>query len=112
MLYTFLDMSQPSVMCLNSLRSARVGIAGVRSTGLGIASVRSAGVGIAGVRSAGIRIAGVTSTGVRRHSREARLRQASLLVYLIMINYISMCIFRFIPYLGYSGQLDCSIRTR
>ena len=56
-LYTFLDMSQPSVVCLNNLRSAGVGIVGVRS----------AGVGIAG-------------TGIGRRSREARQRRASLLV--------------------------------
>ena len=41
-LYTFLDMSQPSVVCLNSLRSAGIGIVGVRSAGVGIAGVRSA----------------------------------------------------------------------
>ena len=62
-LYTFLDMSQPSVVCLNSLRSAGVGIVGIRSTGVGIAIVRSAGVG--------------------RRSRKARRRRASLLVVLI-----------------------------
>ena len=43
-LYTFLDMSQPSVVCL-SLRSAGVEIVSVRSTGVGIAGVRSASVG-------------------------------------------------------------------
>ena len=57
--YTFfLDMSQPSVACLNSLRSASVGIVGVRSAGVGIA-------------------------GIRRRSREARRRRASMLVYTI-----------------------------
>ena len=62
--YTFfLDMSQPSVACLNSLRSAGVGIVGVRSTGVGIAGVRSAGIG--------------------RRSREARRRRASMLVIII-----------------------------
>ena len=59
MLYTFLDMSQPSVVCLNSLRSAGVGIVGVRSAGIGIA-------------------------GVGHRSREACLRWASLLVYTIV----------------------------
>ena len=54
-LYTFLDTSHPSVVCLNSLRSA--------------------GVGIVGVRSAGIR-----SAGVGHRSREAHRRRASLLV--------------------------------
>ena len=39
MLYTFLDMSQPSVVCLNSLRSAGVRLVGVRSAGVGIAGV-------------------------------------------------------------------------
>ena len=56
-------MSQPSVVCLNSLRSASVGIVGVRSAGVGIAGIRSAGVG--------------------RGSREARRRRASMLVYII-----------------------------
>ena len=59
-LYTFLDMSQPSVVCLNSLRSASVGIVGVRSAGVGIAGVRSADIG--------------------RRSSEARQRRASMLV--------------------------------
>ena len=63
--YTFfLDMSQPSVACLNSLRSAGVGIVGIRSAGVGIAGVRSAGIG--------------------RRSREARRRRASMLVGYIM----------------------------
>ena len=57
-------MSQPSVVCLNNLRSAGVGIVGVRSAGVGIASVRSAGIG--------------------RRSREARRRRASLLVLIIV----------------------------
>ena len=62
--YTFfLDMSQPSVACLNSLRSAGVGIVGVRSAGVGIAGVRSAGIG--------------------RRSREARRRRASMLVFMM-----------------------------
>ena len=34
-----LDTNQPSVACLNSLRSAGVGIVGVRSAGVGIAGV-------------------------------------------------------------------------
>ena len=72
-LYTFLDMSQPSVVCLSSIRSASIGIAGVRSAGVGIAGVRSAGVGIAGVRS----------TGVGRRIREVHRRRASLLVSLM-----------------------------
>ena len=55
MLYTFLDMSQPSVVCLNSLRSAVVGIVGVRSAGVGIA-------------------------GIGHRSREACRRRASMLV--------------------------------
>ena len=66
-LYIFLDMRQPSVVCLNNLRSAGVGIVGVKSAGVGIA-----GVGIAGVRSA----------GVGRRSREACRRRASMLVIL------------------------------
>ena len=53
-------MSHPSVVCLNSLRSAGVEIVGVRSAGIGIACVRSAGVG--------------------RRSREAHRRWASMLV--------------------------------
>ena len=61
-LYTFLDMSQPSVVCLNGLRSAGVGIVGVRSAGVGIANVRSAGVG--------------------HRSRKAHRRRASMLVYI------------------------------
>ena len=56
----FLDMSQSSVVRLNSLRS----------TGVVIVGGRSAGIGIAGVRSAGI----------RRRSRGACQRQAPLLV--------------------------------
>ena len=64
-LYTFLNMSQPSVVCLDSLRSADVGIVGVISAGVGIAGVRSASVG--------------------RRSREARRRRAFLLV----IYYVS-----------------------
>ena len=60
MLYTFLDMSHTSVVCL---------------------SLRSAGVGIVGVRSAGVGIAGVRSAGVKHRSREARRRRASMLVY-------------------------------
>ena len=56
-LYTFLDMSQSSVVRLS-----------LRSAGIGIVGVRSAGVGIAGVRSVG------------RRSREAHLQRASLLV--------------------------------
>ena len=36
-------MSQPSVVCLNSLRSASIGIVGVRSAGVGIAGVRTTG---------------------------------------------------------------------
>ena len=63
-LYTLLDLSQPSVVRL-SLRSAGVGIVGVRSTGVGIAGIRSAGVG--------------------RRSREARRRRASLLVLIIAV---------------------------
>ena len=59
-LYTLLDMSQPSVVRL---------------------SLRSAGVGIVSVRSTGIRIAGVRIAGVGRRSREARRRRASLLMY-------------------------------
>ena len=43
-LYTFLDMSQPSVVRL-SLRSASVEIVGVISASVGIAGVRSASVG-------------------------------------------------------------------
>ena len=65
-LYTFLDTSQPSVVCLNGLRSACVGIVGVRSAGVGIANVRSAGVG--------------------HCSREARLWRASMLVIIIIVN--------------------------
>ena len=42
-------MSQPSVVCLNSLRSASIEIVGIRSAGVGIVGIRSAGVGIAGV---------------------------------------------------------------
>ena len=60
-------MSQPSVVCLNSLRSAGVGIVGVRSAGVGIADVRSAGVG--------------------HRSREARQRRSSMLVIIIIIMY-------------------------
>ena len=52
-LYTFLDMSQPSVVCL---------------------SLRSAGDGIVDVRSAGVR-----SASVGHRSREARRRRAFLL---------------------------------
>ena len=47
-------MSRPSVVCLNSLRNASVGIVGVRSAGVG------------------------------RRSREARQRRASMLVLLIV----------------------------
>ena len=68
-------MSQPSVVCLNSLRSAGVGIVGVRSDGVGIAGVRSAGVG--------------------HHSREASRRRASMLV--IIINCAPCCGNRTIP---------------
>ena len=59
-LYTFLDTSHPSVVCL---------------------SLRSAGVGIVGVRSAGVR-----SAGVGHRSREARRRLAFLLVYIILLQ--------------------------
>ena len=38
-LYNFLDMSQPSVVCLNSLRSTDVGIVRARSAGVGIVDV-------------------------------------------------------------------------
>ena len=58
-------MSQPSVVCLNSLRNTGVGIVGIRSADVGIASVG-------------------------RHSREARQRQASLLVIII---YVPLCIY-------------------
>ena len=67
-LYTFLDMSQPSVVCLNGLRSASVGIVGVRCAGVGIA-------------------------GVGRRSREARRRRASMLVYIILSCYIKIVLY-------------------